>query len=91
MYRSQRWLKHVASLPCVRCGIWGFTQAAHRNEGKGMGLKVDDCLTAALCVDCHRYIDQDKGLTRNERREMLDDAIIKTLVELARAGMVKPT
>lgn len=56
-----------------------------------MGLKVDDCLTAALCVDCHRYIDQDKGLTRNERREMLDDAIIKTLVELARAGMVKPT
>ena len=84
-YRSQRWLKAVASLPCVICGEQR-TQAAHRNEGKGMGIKVDDCLTAALCVECHSQIDQGKYLSRDERRQAMDRAILDTLVRLARNG-----
>ena len=87
-YSSRAWLRAVASLPCVICGNENV-QAAHRNQGKGMGLKVDDCLTAALCVDHHREIDQGNVLSRTERREILDDAILKTLVQLTRKGLVK--
>lgn len=87
-HRSNRWLRAVASLPCVTCGREGATQAAHRNEGKGMGLKTHDCWTAALCFDCHREIDQGGDLTRDERREAMDRAILMTLQELARRGIV---
>lgn len=89
VFRSDAWLRAVASLPCQCCGLEGSTQAAHRNEGKGMGTKVDDCLTAALCVECHREIDQGRTMSRQERREAMDEAILKTLVQLARRGMVK--
>jgi ferredoxin len=54
-----------------------------------MALKVDDCLVAALCPTCHAEIDQGGILTRAERRERLDKAILKTLVELCRQGKVK--
>lgn len=87
-FRSKPWLRAAASIPCVQCGAEG-TQAAHRNEGKGMGLKVDDCLVAALCPTCHTEIDQGGILTRAERRERLDKAILQTLVELCRQGKVK--
>jgi hypothetical protein len=86
-FRSKAWLRAVASLPCVQCGQEG-TQAAHRNQGKGMALKVDDSLTAALCPACHTEIDQGNVLTQAERRQRLDAAILKTLVQLTRAGLV---
>jgi ferredoxin len=88
-YRSKPWLRATASLPCVQCGAEG-TQAAHRNEGKGMGMKVDDCLVAALCPTCHAEIDQGGVFTRAERREAMDKAILETLVQLARNGLVAP-
>ena len=31
----------VRTLPCIRCGIVGFTQFCHADEGKGMGIKTD--------------------------------------------------
>ena len=37
--RSQQYLRTVASLPCIACGIQGYSQAAHGSAGKGMGLK----------------------------------------------------
>lgn len=86
-HRSDKWLRAVASLDCVICDKEG-TQAAHRNEGKGMALKVDDCLTAALCPSCHTDLDQGKELTREQRRELMDRAILDTLVQLARNGKV---
>jgi hypothetical protein len=89
-YRSDKWLRAVASLPCVACYREGMTQAAHRNQGKGMGLKTDDCLTAALCQSCHSEIDQGKALSREERRARMDVFILITLVELAKKGLVKP-
>ena len=87
-YRSKRWLQAVAELPCVICFREGATQAAHRNEGKGMGIKTDDCLTAALCVECHADIDQGAILTRQERRERMDTAILMTVRALAQAGRI---
>lgn len=89
-HRSRKWLAAVAQVEyCVLCGRWG-TQVAHRNEGKGMGLKADDCATAALCMACHTGIDNgNTPLSRAERRQLLDRAIVLTLIELARRGLVE--
>lgn len=86
-FRSEAWLRAVRSIPCVFCGA--PVQAAHRNEGKGMGLKADDCLTAALCPPEHAEIDQGKNMTRDERRARMDRAIVLTLRELVRRGLVE--
>jgi hypothetical protein len=88
-WESVPWRRAVASLPCVLCGREGQTQAAHRNEGKGMGLKVDDCWLAALCVPCHADIDQGATMTREQRRELMDRAILLTIQALARAGRLR--
>lgn len=85
-FRSTAWLRAVRSIPCVFCGA--AVQAAHRNEGKGMGTKTDDALTAALCPEHHSAIDQGKTMTRDERRAELDRAIVLTVKALARAGML---
>src|SRR5690554_4849709 len=87
-YRSRAWLSAVHELDqCVLCGSWGI-QAAHRNEGKAMGMKVDDCAVAALCLDCHTGIDQYRGMSREESRDRMNEAIVLTLIQLARRGLV---
>ncbi|EBY5038936.1 DUF1364 family protein [Salmonella enterica subsp. salamae] len=89
-YRSKKWLAAVGQIEqCVLCGQWG-TQVAHRNELKGMGMKTDDCATAALCPECHTEIDNGKNLTRDERRQLMDRAIVLTLIQIARMGLVVP-
>ena len=88
-YRSKKWLAAVGSIDqCVLCGAWG-TQVAHRNEGKGMGMKVDDSATAALCPSCHHDIDNGKDLSRHERRAEMDKAIVLTIQFLAREGRIE--
>lgn len=87
---SRAWREAVASLPrCVRCEAERPLVPAHRNEGKGERMKVDDCLTAGLCNECHMEIDQGKNLSREERRRELDRAILRTLVLLFREGKVR--
>ena len=88
-HESEPWRRAVAALPCVLCQREGETQAAHRNEGKGMGLKTDDALTAALCTTCHAAIDQGPDFSRDERRRRLDVAILLTIRALARAGKLR--
>ncbi|EFE7430544.1 hypothetical protein F9S80_18585 [Escherichia coli] len=88
MFRSKKWLQAVRDIKfCVLCGRYGV-QAAHRNEGKGVGIKVDDCLTAALCVDCHSRIDNGRDMSREERRAEMDRAIVLTLKKLVNNGRV---
>lgn len=88
VYRSAAWMKAVAELEtCVLCARHGV-QVAHRNEDKGKSQKVDDCLTAALCPECHHAIDNGKDLAREERRAAMDRAIVLTLRALVRAGKV---
>lgn len=70
--RSLEHRQNVANLPCVKCGIAGFSQAAHPNFDKGLSLKVCDSLTFPLCCDrpgvrgCHSHHDQG-GMPRAER------------------------
>lgn len=84
--RSAKWLQAVRELECcVLCGSYGV-QAAHRNEGKGAGMKTSDCLTAALCIPCHSGIDQGKTMTREEKRALMDRAIVLTVEAMVKAG-----
>lgn len=88
-FRSEKWRRAVVDLEyCVRCGRYGV-QCAHRDEGKGMGLKTDDCLSAALCPECHRELGEGKDMTRDERRREMDRAIIVTIQRLVNAGKLK--
>ena len=86
--KNPKWLTAVRSLHnCVLCGAHGV-QAAHRNEGKGMGMKNPDHLTAAICPTCHHEIDNGKTLSRDERRALMDKAIVLTHDALVRAGVL---
>ncbi len=67
-WRSEKHRRLVASLACIDCGAEGSTQAAHRNEGKGMGIKACDSQLMALCHRCHSYIDQGGKLDKESRR-----------------------
>jgi hypothetical protein len=89
MWRSKKWLGAVAQIPCVFCGR--PAQVAHRNQGKGMGLKCDDCQTAALCPDHHHEIDNGKTMTREQRRARMDEAIVLTLTEMVKRGLIGPS
>lgn len=69
----------------MRCGKYGV-QVAHMNEGKGMGLKQHDCLTAALCPECHAEIDNGRHMSRDERREVMRGTVLATWARMAEKG-----
>ena len=62
--RSEPYRRAVASLPCAYCGIEGYSQHAHENDGKGARMKVDDRRAMPLCCSrpgiegCHVAFDQ---------------------------------
>lgn len=79
--------KRVAALPCARCGIELFSQAAHSNrhqDGKGAGLKANYLATFPLCCDrpgivgCHYKHDQCIDMTREEADARTDGYIADT-------------
>ncbi|MEB0078028.1 hypothetical protein QN386_22295 [Pseudomonas sp. CCI3.2] len=87
-YRSRQWLAAVHQIEnCVICGAYGV-QAAHINEGKGMSQKTDDCLCAAICETCHTGLDNGKQYSRDDRREILRKAVLDTVAQLARMGLL---
>jgi hypothetical protein len=56
--------------------------AAHSNQlrdGKGKSIKAHDYRIAALCFKCHYNLDQGNTLTKEERREMWEEAHRKTV------------
>jgi len=89
IWRSEKFRKLVASLDCSACPAPGPSQAAHRNEGKGMGIKVSDALCAALCPTCHAELDQGKTMTKQERRDFWNRAYINTVKKLIESGRIK--
>lgn len=75
LVRSTDYRRFVASFPCFACGIEGFSQAAHPNAGKGLGMKTSDLDCFPLCaphfglIGCHQQLDLLIDMTREERRQ----------------------
>lgn len=95
---SEQHRRNVASLPCISCGIEGYSQAAHANNywfGKGRGLKASDFATFPLCctrpdeLGCHVRHDQYADANGNEAAEIEARYVIKTLMELGAMGKLK--
>ena len=74
--RSEAYRRAVASLPCAICGVPGYSQAAHANQGKGMGMKACDLTCFPACgprpgfQGCHAALDQGALFPKAVRREM---------------------
>jgi len=87
--RDRAWFAAVASLEtCSLCGSQG-EQVAHRDFGKGMGLKTKSHMTAYLCGQCHRELTDGKEYNRDEKRALMDRAIVNTHSRLIEAGRLK--
>lgn len=56
------------AIPGICRGDVATVVPAHRNEGKGAGLKVPDVLTVPACFHCHYEYDQGLIFTREEKR-----------------------
>lgn len=56
------------------------TVAAHQNEGKGIGRKQDDYMSAWACFHCHSWYDQGKA-PRAEKRRAFAAAHERQIVE----------
>ena len=74
--RSEAYRRAVATLPCAICGVHGYSQAAHANQGKGMGMKACDLTCFPACgprpgfQGCHAALDQGALFTKAVRREL---------------------
>lgn len=90
--RSEPYRRLVASLPCDRCRVEGYTQAAHGDMDKGMGIKTCDLTCWPGCgprpashsdlmyQGCHWYVS--RMMTREERREYESEAAARTRLAL---------
>lgn len=74
--RSESYRRAVATLPCAICGVPGYSQAAHANTGKGMGMKACDLTCFPACgprpgfQGCHAALDQGALFSKAVRREL---------------------
>lgn len=78
MYRNKKLLEVVRRSPCQHCGMNDDSVvAAHSNQlidGKGRGIKAHDYRIAALCFRCHYELDQGSKMSREERKELWENA-----------------
>ena len=82
-------------MPCIHCGIAGYSQHAHANEGKGMGIKTDERAGFPLCAPrpgiegCHAAFDQYRLLPggRDEHAEAGERWAERTRAAVLEAGV----
>ncbi len=74
--RSEKYRRAVAALPCIRCGVAGYSNAAHADQGKGAHIKADDRTCYPACVSrpgvrgCHDIIGASGAIPQAMRREL---------------------
>lgn len=84
------WLKLIEGRACIACGINdGTVVPAHRNEGKGMGLKTHSGTVVPLCMRCHQWYDAGPA-PRDEKREFWLRNWTFHMLALIEAGLVAP-
>ena len=92
--RSEAYRRAVATLPCAICGVAGHSQAAHANQGKGMGIKACDLTLFPACCDrpgvrgCHSQLDQADLFTKAVRRTLEPAWAADTQRRLLAMGLV---
>lgn len=88
-YRNRDLLDLMREAPtcmgCLRAND-GTVVGAHKNEGKGMGIKQSDATACALCHGCHMAYDQGRGMSRDQRRAFFYEAHSRTIVWLIESG-----
>lgn len=89
-WRSDLYLRWVASLPCARCKYEQGVQAHHfKGVGhmSGMALKAPDYWTMPLCATCHAQLH--RSMTRREYGAQYEWAArtMATFFELMIAGL----
>lgn len=95
MYRNKKILELANEIEhCTGCGRFkdGTIIAAHSNQisdGKGMGIKCSDYRVAYLCSECHRELDQGKGMDKEHKRAFWEAAHRKTIGWLFESGHIK--
>ena len=78
--RMPKLLKAAQHAPCMICGDYGTTVAAHYGSDRGMGYKADDCAVAYLCKMHHDEVDgRIGGLSKLEQRELFLRAYVRTV------------
>lgn len=90
--RHEGYRRLVASLPCAHCFVFGYSQAAHGDQGKGMGIKSDDRTCYPACgphdgsPGCHWFIGTSGQIPREIRRAMERDYAARTRATIINLG-----
>jgi hypothetical protein len=88
--RDEEYRRLVATLPCINCGVEGYSQAAH-GPAAGKGLKASDDLLFPLCTvrvgvnGCHEKYDAYELFPRAERRAKALEWAARTAEQLEAA------
>ncbi len=75
--RSEPYRRLVATLPCMSCGVHGYSQAAHPPP-TGKGIKEDDRKCFPLCCTrygnrgCHVEYDQYRLIPQERMRDVAE-------------------
>jgi len=73
--RSEAYRRLVAALPCINCGVWMYSQAAHPPP-TGKGIKESDLDCFPLCcarpdiTGCHADFDQYRLVPKSDMRSL---------------------
>lgn len=95
--QHEGYMAAVRTLPCYRCGVVGFTQFCHADEGKGERIKSDCRLgwpgcgphyeSGVLVPGCHYIVGSTGLLGKDGRRRFEQQAGASTRETIKAAGM----
>lgn len=80
------YMGEVKQLPCKHCGKPGPCDFAHRDQGKGKGIKTDCREGMPLCRECHDLLGSSGKIPREERRALEERYGRETRNEIRAAG-----
>ena len=90
--QHEGYMRLVRALPCAGCGVEGFTQFCHADEGKGLGIKSDCRLGWPGCGPrpgvngCHFDVGSSGFLGREGRRKFEAQAGKQTRATIRDSG-----
>lgn len=83
----------VRQMDCMHCGVSGWTQFCHGDQGKGMGLKTDDRTGWPGCgprdhkPGCHYLLGSTGTFPKEVRRELEAEYARRTRADILGRGL----